>query len=70
MSESKSANIEESNTGAFEAVKETGFGRVWESGVSDEHESWVAGLGASFDNEFSDVAGATNDQNLAFLHHF
>ena len=70
MIEWKSTDMEESDTGALEALDETGFGRIWESGFSDERECRVAGLGASFDDEFSDVSGASDDQNFAFLGHF
>lgn len=61
--------MDDGNTVSLEAVEEGGLGRVGGRALSDEEEGGVADIGAGLDQELAQVAGATNDQDLALLSH-
>ena len=57
-------HMDQSDAGALETLDDLGLRRIWKGGVSDESEGRVTGLGAGGDNEFSDVSGAADDEDL------
>lgn len=61
--------MDDGDTVGLEAVEEGGLGRVGGRALSDEEEGGVAELGAGLHQELAQVAGGTNDQDLALLCH-
>lgn len=57
-------NIDQSDASGREILDDLGRLRIRNGGVSDENEGRVTGLGASGDDEFSDVSCAADDEDL------
>lgn len=61
--------MEKCDAGILETLDEVRLGGIGNCSFSDQSEGRMAGLGARFDDEFSDIAGAADDQDLAFFRH-
>jgi len=61
--------MDQINAQSLKMVDELSLGGVRDGWFSHQSKSWVPRLCACFHNMFTDVAGASDDQNLAFLGH-
>lgn len=61
---------DDNDSDVLEALDDLRFGWIGESGISNESEGRMTGLGAGFDDEFTDVASASDDEDSAFGGHW
>lgn len=61
--------MDEGDTKTLESIDEFGFGRIGKSGFPDQDKCVMTSFNTSFDDEFSDVASTSDEQNLTFSGH-
>lgn len=61
--------MEKGDTGTLESIDEFGFDRIGKSGFSNQDKCVVTSFSTSFDDELSDVASTSDEQNLTFSGH-